>query len=196
MSKMARGKTESEIKLLIQENSKPQYLIVYTDGSVTKHQWGWVTVKQGATTIHEDSAAYTISTSKSTMKVEAVTHALRWIASRGDSRTHMSSHSQIQWVCFKKWKVEWEAQTGMWQWSASTFKSSCGWTALDMPEWREMTEEINWLSKQPSQVVCFSEDLKCWEAWDTTCGLKAKDVTPSITWRREAWKEEALDDLP
>ena len=41
----------------------------------------------------------------------------------------------------------------------------------------------------------FSEDLKCWEAWDTTCGHKAKDTT-SIAWRREAWKEEALDDLP
>ena len=30
----------------------------------------------------------------------------------------------------------------------------------------------------------------------TSCGHKAKDITPSITWRREAWKEEALDDLP
>ena len=50
--------------------------------------------------------------------------------------------------------------------------------------------------KQPLQVACFSEDLKCWEAWDTTCGHKAKDITPSIAWRREAWKEEALDDLP
>ena len=49
------GKTESEIKLLIQENRKPQ--IVYTDGSVTKDQSGWdFTVKQGATTIHEDRA--------------------------------------------------------------------------------------------------------------------------------------------
>ena len=31
---------------------------------------------------------------------------------------------------------------------------------------------------------------------ETTRGYKAKDITPSITWRREAWKEEALDDLP
>ena len=47
------GKTESEIKLLIQENSKPQDLIVYTDVPVTKEQSGWgLTVKQGATTIH------------------------------------------------------------------------------------------------------------------------------------------------
>jgi len=54
---------------------------VYTDGSVTKDQSGWgFTVKQGATTIHEDSAAYTVSTSILTMEVEAVTRALRWIA--------------------------------------------------------------------------------------------------------------------
>ena len=33
--------------------------VVYTDGSVTTDQSGWgFTVKQGATTIHEDSAAY------------------------------------------------------------------------------------------------------------------------------------------
>ena len=61
---------------------------MYTDGSVTKDQSGWsFTVKQGATTIHEDSAAYMVSTSSLTMEVEAVTHALRWIASRCDSQT-------------------------------------------------------------------------------------------------------------
>ena len=30
----------------------------------------------------------------------------------------------------------------------------------------------------------------------TTCGHKATGITPSIAWRREALKEEALDDLP
>ena len=46
------GKKESEIKLLIQENSKVQDLKVYADGSVSKDQSGWgITVKQGATTI-------------------------------------------------------------------------------------------------------------------------------------------------
>ena len=70
------------------KNSKPQDLIVYTDGSVTKKQSGrGFTVKQSATTIHEDSAACTVSTSSLTMEVEAVTHSVRWIASRGDSRT-------------------------------------------------------------------------------------------------------------
>ena len=60
---------------------------MYTERSVTKYQRGWVTVKQGATNIQEDSAACTLSTSFLTMEVEAVIRALRWIASRGDSRT-------------------------------------------------------------------------------------------------------------
>ena len=46
------------------------------------------------------------------------------------------------------------------------------------------------------QVAFFLEDSRCWGAWDTTCGHKAKHITPLILWRREAWKEEALDDLP
>ena len=52
--------------------------------------------------------------------------------------------------------------------------------------------------KEPSQVACFSEDLKCWEAWDNYLWAQSQGhITPaSIAWRREAWKEEALDDLP
>ena len=30
---------------------------------------------------------------------------------------------------------------------------------------------------------------------DTTCGLKATDFTPLVAWRREAFKEKAVDDL-
>ena len=90
------GKTVWEIKLFIQENSKPQD-IVYTDGSVTKDQSRrGFTVKQGATNIHEDSAGGSSDPC--------------WIASRGDRR------SQIQWACYKKLKVKWAAQTGMCQW--------------------------------------------------------------------------------
>ena len=53
------GRVESETKLFIPGNSKPQDLIVYTGGSVSKDQSGWgFSVKQGATAIHVDSAAY------------------------------------------------------------------------------------------------------------------------------------------
>ena len=47
--------------------------------------------------------------------------------------------------------------------------------------------------KEPSQMAWFSEDLKWWGAWNTTCGHKTKDITPSIAWGREARKEEAFD---
>ena len=43
--------------------------------------------KKGATTIYEDSEAYAVSAYSLTMEVDAVTLALRWIASRGDSQT-------------------------------------------------------------------------------------------------------------
>ena len=52
---------------------------------------------------------------------------------------------------------------------------------LVWPKW--MTEQIDWRAKQPSQVACFSEDLKRWGASDTTCGHKAKNSIPSVAWR-------------
>ena len=86
---------------------------MYTDGSVTKDQSGWgFTVKQGATTIHEDSAAYTVSTSSLTMEVEAFTHSLRWIASRGESQTTHAiiltgSIGLLQKVKSKMGRIDW-----------------------------------------------------------------------------------------
>ena len=78
------GKPDSKI-------IKPQDLTISLMAQVFKDQSGWgFTVKQRATTIHEDSAAYMVSNSNFTMEVETVTHALRWIASRGAvrPRTH------------------------------------------------------------------------------------------------------------
>ena len=121
-------------------------------------------------------------------------------------RMKCSLTSLSLWICWyglvvfphldhKKWKVEWEAQTGMCQWSTLTFKTSCRCTAQNMPEWRETTKQVDRQAKQSSQVTCFLEDLRWWEAWDTTCGHKAKDITPLIAWRREALQEEVLDNL-
>ena len=42
-----------------------------------------------------------------------------------------------------------------------------------------------------------SEDLTCWGAWDTICGDKGNDTTPSsIRLGKEALKEESLGDIP
>ena len=90
------------------------------------------TVIQVATTIHVAYTTFTVSIFSLTMEVGAVTHALRWIASRGDSQT---THAIIltDLVSLLQ-KVEWEAQTGMCLCSTSTFENSCGCTAQDMPE--------------------------------------------------------------
>ena len=56
LSRMTSRQKESEIKLLFQENSKPQDVIVYTLMTQSP-KISQVSVKQGATTIHEDSAA-------------------------------------------------------------------------------------------------------------------------------------------
>ena len=89
-----------------------------------------------------------------------------------------SDHArQIQWACYKKRKMEWEDKTGLSPCSTAILKKpTYGCTAMDMPEWKETTEQIDWWEKkQPSQMACVSEDLTCWGAWDITCG------TPPVT---------------
>ena len=84
------GKTNAEVQMLVEANSKPHDIVIYTDGSVTRDRSGWgFTVKQDGRTVHEDSGAHRVTTSSLTMEVEAVTHAIQWLASQRDARiTH------------------------------------------------------------------------------------------------------------
>ena len=86
----AAGSTDAEIRTILDDTTKETDILVYTDGSVTEAKSGWgFTVKQSGATIHEDNASYRCKTSSLTMEVEAITHALRWLASRDDGpRTH------------------------------------------------------------------------------------------------------------
>ena len=82
------GKADLEVKLLIEKHSQPHDLRIYTDGSVTEDKSGWgFSIQQGDCTIYEDSAAYAVTSTSLRMEMEAVTHALRWIASRRDNQT-------------------------------------------------------------------------------------------------------------
>ena len=76
--------------MLVEANSKPHDIVIYTDGSVTRDRSGWgFTVKQGGRTVHEDSGAHRVTTSSLTMEVEAVTHEIQWLASQRDAQvTH------------------------------------------------------------------------------------------------------------
>ena len=74
--------------MLVEVNSKPHSIVIYTDSSVTRNRSGWgFTVKQGGRTVHEDSGAHRVTTSSLTMEAEAVKHAVQWLASQRDSQT-------------------------------------------------------------------------------------------------------------
>ena len=75
------GKNNTKVQMLVEANSKPHDIVIFTDGSVTRDRPGWgFTVKQGGRTVHEDSGAHRVTTSSLTMEVEAVTHAIQWHA--------------------------------------------------------------------------------------------------------------------
>ena len=76
--------------MLVEANSKPHDIVIYTDGSVTSYQSGWgFTAKQDGRKVHEDSGAHRVTISSLTMEVEAVTHAIQWLASQRDTQiTH------------------------------------------------------------------------------------------------------------
>ena len=76
--------------MLVEANSMPHDILIYTDGSVTRDRSGWgFVVKQGGRTVHEDRGAHRVTTSNLTMEVEATTHAIQWLASQHDTQvTH------------------------------------------------------------------------------------------------------------
>ena len=76
--KKEKKENNAEVQMLVESNSKPHDIVIYTDGSATRDRSGWgFTVKQGGRTVHEDSGAHRVKTSSLTMEVEAVTHAIQ-----------------------------------------------------------------------------------------------------------------------
>ena len=88
------------------------------------------------------------------MEMEAVTHALRLIASRSDSQTTPAIILTDSMSLLQKMKNKVGRLECLYQCSTSTFKNSLRCTALDMPESTKMTEQIDWWAKQPSQLAC------------------------------------------
>ena len=72
---------EAEVQAMIFENSLAGEVIIYTDGSVVRHQrcaWAF-TAQVDGTTLKEDSGAFAETTSSMTMEVRAVTEAIAWL---------------------------------------------------------------------------------------------------------------------
>ena len=55
------GKANAEVQMLLEANSKPHDIVIYTDGSVIRDRSGWgFTVKQGGRTVYEDSRSHVL----------------------------------------------------------------------------------------------------------------------------------------
>ena len=81
------GRAETEVRQIIDQNSKPSDPIIYTDGSVTrgmKSGWGFL-IQTNGHIMHKASGACNKTTSSTRMEVEAVTKSLEWM------RQHMPS---------------------------------------------------------------------------------------------------------
>ena len=57
--KWPAGKANAEVQMLVESNSMPHDIVIYTDNSVTRDRSGLgFTVKQGGRTVHEDSGTH------------------------------------------------------------------------------------------------------------------------------------------
>ena len=76
------GKANAEVQKFVKANSKPHDIVIYTKDWPGRG----FTVKQGGRTVHKDNGAHRVTTSNLTMEVEAVTHAIYWLASQCDTQ--------------------------------------------------------------------------------------------------------------
>ena len=86
------GKTNAEVQMHVEAKSKPHDIMIYIST--------WTAQSQGPDLVgasqpsrleglREDSGAHRVTTSSLTMEVEAVTHAIQWLASQRDAQiTH------------------------------------------------------------------------------------------------------------
>ena len=105
--------------MLVEANSKPHDIVTYTDGSATRDRSGWgFTIMLGGRTVYEDSGDHSVTTSSLTMEVEAVTHAIQWLASQRDAQITRAT-------ILTRWSLEWAAPTGTQPSTVFGYKDFC-----------------------------------------------------------------------
>ena len=113
------------------------------------------------------------------MEVEEVTHAFRWIASRGD-KPYMPSSSQIQRDCYEKWN-----ENLHWNVSMVDIHLRKLWPVYGCPGHAGMKGNAGQSNPHNSGLLrgrsANVEKLETLPAGRTD---KAKDTTPLIAWRR------------
>ena len=130
------------------------------------------------------------------MEVEAVTHVLRWIAPRGDSQTTHAIILTDSMSLLQKVK----RGIGSPHWNVSMTDSHLRKLWVHCPGYagvkgNDRADRLAGTAALKSGLLLGrSEVLRSLRHY--LRGYKTKDITPSIAWRREALKEEVLDDLP
>ena len=104
---------ETDIRQLIEDNSRPGDPVIYTDGSVRRGEqsgWGFV-VFIGNTRIHGGSGGTARTTSSMRMEMEAITKALDWLKEERAETTHLvvvtDSQSILRKVEKRRLRSEW-----------------------------------------------------------------------------------------
>ena len=84
----APGATHAEVETIIEENSSPGDVIIFTDGSVVREQKsGWAySARVRGQIVSEDSRACSTTLSSMMTEINAVTLALTWVISQDYSR--------------------------------------------------------------------------------------------------------------
>ena len=103
-------------------------------------------------------------------------HLKRW-----QVRSHMTSSSQIQWACYKKWngnpRLEWMVNIHLWD----LLWVYCPGHAREKGN--------DWADRLAGKATITNGlhlgRSKCWGAWDITYWHKAKDIIPPTAWRRD-----------
>ena len=161
----ARKKTNAEVQMLVEANSKPHDIVIYTDGSVARSRSGWgFTVKHGGRTVHEDSGAHRVTTSTLTIEVETVTHAIQWLASERDAQITHAIILTDSMNLLQRWSLEWAAPTGTQPCTVFGYKDYCGCTVLGFPESLGINGQIDWQAQQISHLVCSLAGQRCSKA--------------------------------
>ena len=157
MNGQLEKKPNAEVQMFVEANRKPHDIVIYTDGSVERDRSGWgFTVNQGGRTVYEDSGAHRVTTSSLTMEVEAVTHAIQWLASQHDAQiTHaiILTHSMnlLQKV---------ESGMGCPDWHTAMHSLRLQ-RLLGSPESVGMNGQIDWQAQQISHLVCSLAGQRC-----------------------------------
>ena len=159
----------TEVQMLIEANSKQHDIMIYKDSSVIIRDWpDWrFTVKEGGRTVHEDSCAYGVMTFSLTMRVEVVTHEIKWLASQHDSQiTHAIILADLMNPLHKV-----ESGMGCPDWHMdmhSIFRCTVDllpWTCCCQREWTgkqtgKHSRHHNWSAEQDRLQHCRTDHLK------------------------------------